>query len=160
MFKKIILLVTVAVFLFSCSDNNPVVPTDPNELKTIGTVKASIEGIAWTSAISFYSNTAKIITAAGVPNLAEKSLESINLTFLISGNEPLVTSGTCQCTYVMTENFGTTSAKFYTWTDLMGQYTFTEVTDTYLKGKFSFKGLNPIDNSYRNVSGVFYVSRK
>lgn len=153
----IVLLFALAFVCNSCSEDDSS-PLGPGDLVS-GEVSATIDGKSWKSSGQMYFNAAKIIAATKLENLATYELTTISISFLLSGNEPAVGTGTAQCFYQESEGVPPSSS-VKTWANISGTYEFTEVTATQVKGTFEFTGTNIEDNSTKTVKGAFNVPRQ
>lgn len=153
----LVMLFVLALVFNSCSEDDDS-PVGPGSLAS-GEVSATIDGKSWKSSGQMYFNAAKIIAATKIENVTTYELTTISISFLLSGQEPAVGTGTAQCFYQESKGLPPSST-VKTWTDISGSYEFTEVTATQVKGTFEFSGTNQDDNTKKTVKGSFNVPRQ
>ncbi|MFA7326855.1 MAG: hypothetical protein WC121_09340 [Candidatus Kapaibacterium sp.] len=159
--KKLLVLLTVtlamSLFMVSCGDDEPTGPSEPK----IGEMTASVGGNNWAAQNAVYNNFSNHVTGLYVaePLTNPTKITSISVKLDKITGEPAVGKYLAICFYEESEGYPPNSI-VKIWTDISGNCEITEITDTEIKGTFTFTGTNIEDNSTKSVSGKFYTPRQ
>lgn len=149
----------MALFMSSCEDDeNPTNP-DPSELK-IGDMSATVNGSSWKAQNAIYFNIARNVTGGQVDitNPVNGVKKTITITLATTDE---IAKGTYTAICFYQESAGMPpNTTLKSWNDMSGSCEVTEISETEIKGTFTFKGVNEEDGSTKDIKGSFYVSRK
>lgn len=160
--KKILTLITLtlamSLFMTSCGDDDDT--TGPSSLK-IGEMTATVGGSSWEAQNAIYYNTPRQVSGAqvDVSDPINGTTKTISVILATTDQQPQTKTYTAICFYQETTGIGTTS-ETKSWNDGSGSCEVTEVTDTEIKGTFTFTGTNDDDATTKQVTGSFFVSRQ
>jgi hypothetical protein len=155
--KSFILLISMMLLISSCSDDDN--PTGPEDL-ALGELVAEIDGNTWKATFAYFYNNINGITGfeVDVTNPLSSDRNAISLNFM-TDNEIQEETYTVFCSYQ--ESSGLDIEDNNAWQDSEGTCVVTEISETEIKGTFSFRGVNLKDDSdIKEISGSFYVTRE
>lgn len=159
--KKLLILITLtlamSMLMTSCGDDEPTGPSDI----VLGEMSATVGGNNWKAANAYYFNTTNLVSglqlAGGPTNPTD--INSVSVQLVQVGGSPALKTYTAICFYQESRGMVPNST-VKTWNSASGSCELTEVTDTYVKGTFTFTGTNEDDNSTKSVTGKFYTPRQ
>jgi len=153
----IALTIALALFATSCSDDDS--STGPSDLK-IGEMVATIDGDSWEANFAYYYNNLDAVNGweVDITNPTSSDRNTIVVDLEVEG-EVQEQTYTAFCAYQTSSGMDMNSND--AWQDSEGTCVVTEVSETEIKGTFTFTGINvKDDNDTKEVSGSFYVQRQ
>lgn len=151
------LTLAMSLFMSSCADDEPTGPSDI----VLGEMSATVGGNNWKGGNALYYNNVNQISGAemvgGLTNLGD--INTITIAINQLAGEPELKTYSAFCFYNESRLIGTSSS-VKQWNDKNGTCVVTEVTAKFVRGTFTFNGVNEDDNSTKSVSGKFYTPRQ
>lgn len=151
------LMLSLSLLTTSCGDDDS--STGPSDLK-IGTMKATVGGSGFEAQNAIFYNISGQVSGAqiDISNPINGTTKTVSV-LLQKTTEVEAKTYTAICFYQETTGMGATGST-ESWNDASGSCEVTEVTETEIRGTFSFTGTNDDDGSTKKVSGSFNVSRQ
>lgn len=155
--KSYLLLTTALVTLMACNKQDPAPPADPNNVIG-GVLSARINGSRWVADQGYFERSSWDTTylqlfASRNPNSAKLTDITMNITTYHGPGVYKIAKGA-------NTNEGIYSDNVTPWRADTGTVTIVSQDSAYIRGSFSFEGLNDVLQSVRITEGQFKLPVK